>query len=91
MISSVVFKSLLTIALAGFSTAAIFDSPGQLPGDTYDYVIVGAGTAGLVVAARLAEDPANSILVLEAGITYGHRATSPLAQAYDFIRFQRRK
>lgn len=32
-----------------------------------DYVIVGGGTAGLVLAARLSEDPAKRIVVLEAG------------------------
>ena len=38
----------------------------RLEGD-FDYIVVGAGTAGCIVANRLSADPRNRVLILEAG------------------------
>src|SRR6187397_935564 len=40
--------------------------PGRIEGD-FDYIVVGAGTAGCIMANRLSADPKNRVLILEAG------------------------
>ncbi|KAI1075113.1 glucose-methanol-choline oxidoreductase [Whalleya microplaca] len=59
-----------------------------IPGDnaTYDYVIVGGGTAGLTLATRLVEQRAGSVAVVEAG-TFHELGNGNLSQvpATDYV------
>jgi choline dehydrogenase len=48
------------------TTTTIFETT-DLDGASFDYIIVGAGSAGCVLAARLTEDPDIRVAVVEAG------------------------
>ncbi|OAG01984.1 glucose-methanol-choline oxidoreductase [Paraphaeosphaeria sporulosa] len=74
--------ALLSAALAGAAFAAphysslkarrLLGSSFGVPGDnrTFDYVVVGGGTAGLTIATRLVEAKAGTVAVIEAGSFY---------------------
>ena len=67
-----ILKAALATCLASHVQAALLGSSFGVPGmdATYDYVIVGGGQAGLTVAARLVEQNAGTVGVIEAGSFY---------------------
>ncbi|KAL8788896.1 MAG: hypothetical protein Q9213_001419 [Squamulea squamosa] len=80
LMASFFYRLLLVLLMASIATAGAVkhhsrdsDTWGPRKGgknDTFDYIVVGGGTAGLAIAARLAEDTSCTVAVIEAGGFY---------------------
>ena len=92
----VTLASAVFVASCGYSQqdASFLDSLGSRFGIAgniaFDYAIVGAGTSGSTIGARLAEDPDIIVAVVEAGgfyqIDYGNRSMH-VVPAYSVFNF----
>ncbi|KAI0762282.1 alcohol oxidase [Fomes fomentarius] len=78
-LSSAALADLPTVRVTASGVTS--DSSG-VNGQTYDYIVVGGGLTGITVAARLAENSALKVLLVEAG---GDDRTNP--QVYDIYKY----
>ncbi|PQE33568.1 gmc oxidoreductase protein [Rutstroemia sp. NJR-2017a WRK4] len=73
-------------SITGFNTVGDHFGSPPLGNATYDYVVIGGGTAGLTIAARLAHENAGTVAVIEAGGFYeidnSNRSSVPGTAAY---------
>jgi choline dehydrogenase len=69
---SIVASTLITFTHVTAQPQLQYSNSFGLPGQnaTFDYVVVGGGTAGLAVAYRLAEDGTKTVAIVEAGGFY---------------------
>ena len=63
----------LAAALSALSAVhgLLTDDPNILAGHAFDFIVAGGGTGGLVLAARLSEDPSISVGAFAALVVHG--------------------
>ncbi|KAJ7131737.1 aryl-alcohol oxidase-like protein [Mycena crocata] len=82
----------LAFQLPLVSLAKLYHDVAELPATSFDFIVIGGGTAGNVVANRLTENAKHSVLVLEAGpsnegvlpVIVPFRASAAIRSPYDW-------
>ncbi|VDC03216.1 unnamed protein product [Peniophora sp. CBMAI 1063] len=73
--------ALLPLIGLSFVWAGVTSNASHVANRSFDYIILGGGTAGLALAGRLSEDPHVSVLVIEVG---PDNRTSPLESVVNY-------